>query len=211
MTDAEAEPALAARTDGYGRVTDASTPSWDATSGGRPPLSPGAALLPAQRRRLIGAYFTQEFAVEGAALFNPSIVAHPEQSGPPGSARFLMTLRAVGEGHISSIALRTGVIDGARRAGPRPASGVAAPPTPLPATYRRDAFEPSCATSPESLELGLRPRPAAATFTRGQLEAALADLLDQRLTRGSGVRAVDRLTWLADSNYAVDFPESSAL
>jgi len=63
------------------------------------------------RRQLIGAYFTQEYALEAAALFNPSIVAHPDQAGcPPGEVRFVMSLRAVGEGHLSSIEFRSGTI-----------------------------------------------------------------------------------------------------
>lgn len=67
----------------------------------------------AERRQLIGAYFTQEYSVEAAALFNPSIVAHPDQSGlSAGQLRFVMSARAVGEGHISSIEFRTGVFSG---------------------------------------------------------------------------------------------------
>src|SRR6188472_3845713 len=64
------------------------------------------------RRLLIGAYFTNEYAIEGAALFNPSIVPAPAQTGLSGGRqRFIMSLRAVGEGHISSIEFRTGSID----------------------------------------------------------------------------------------------------
>lgn len=64
-----------------------------------------------QRRLLAGAYLTMEYAVDSAALFNPSIVAHPDQSGvPAGAVRFIMSLRATGEGHVSSIVFRTGVI-----------------------------------------------------------------------------------------------------
>lgn len=70
--------------------------------------------LPEDRRLLIGAYFSHEYAFEAAALFNPSIVAHPDQDGTaPGEARFVMSLRAVGEGHVSSICFRTGVVDAA--------------------------------------------------------------------------------------------------
>lgn len=59
---------------------------------------------------LIGAFFSEEYSFEAAALFNPSIVAHPNQSGvPAGSIRFVLSLRAVGEGHISSITFRTGI------------------------------------------------------------------------------------------------------
>jgi predicted GH43/DUF377 family glycosyl hydrolase len=64
------------------------------------------------RRILIGAYFTMEYAIESAALFNPSMVPTADQSGlPDGSTRFLLSLRATGEGHISSIVFRNGVID----------------------------------------------------------------------------------------------------
>ncbi len=64
------------------------------------------------RKLLIGAYFTQEYSLESAALFNPSIVWHPDQSNlPEGSRRFILSLRATGEGHISSITFRTGLID----------------------------------------------------------------------------------------------------
>lgn len=62
---------------------------------------------------LIGAYFTMEYSIESAALFNPSIVPHPDQSNiPAGSVRFIMSLRATGERHISSIVFRTGIVDG---------------------------------------------------------------------------------------------------
>ena len=68
------------------------------------------------RRLLIGSYFTQEYALESAALFNPSMVWHPDQSGlPDGASRFILSLRATGEGHISSITFRSGVIDAKNR------------------------------------------------------------------------------------------------
>lgn len=64
------------------------------------------------KQLLIGAYFTMEYAIESAALFNPSIVPHPDQSGlEPGELRFIMSLRATGEGHISSIVFRSGIIE----------------------------------------------------------------------------------------------------
>jgi len=64
-----------------------------------------------EQRRLVGAYFLLEYSFEAAALFNPSIVAHPDQSGaPPGGRRFILSLRAVGEGHISSLTFRSGAI-----------------------------------------------------------------------------------------------------
>jgi len=63
------------------------------------------------QRRLIGAYFLHEYSFEAAALFNPSIVAHPNQSQvPEGSRRFILSLRAVGEGHVSSLTFRSGLV-----------------------------------------------------------------------------------------------------
>ncbi len=63
------------------------------------------------QKLLIGALFSMEYSIESAALFNPSIVPHPDQSLlPDGSIRFIMSLRATGEGHISSIVFRSGII-----------------------------------------------------------------------------------------------------
>src|SRR5260370_23349964 len=63
------------------------------------------------QRQLVGAYFLHEYSFEAAALFNPSIVSHPDQSGAPeGGRRFILSLRAVGEGHVSSLTFRSGSI-----------------------------------------------------------------------------------------------------
>jgi len=73
-------------------------------------LTPHAVLNRTQRC-LIGAYFLQEYSFEASALFNPSIVRHPDQSGAPESGcRYILSLRAVGEGHISSLTFRSGSI-----------------------------------------------------------------------------------------------------
>lgn len=72
---------------------------------------PQSTAISETKKMLIGSYFTMEYSIESAALFNPSIVPHPDQSGiPEGSLRFIMSLRATGEGHISSIVFRSGVI-----------------------------------------------------------------------------------------------------
>jgi hypothetical protein len=79
-------------------------------------LEPHAVLTKAQRY-LVGAYFLHEYSFEASALFNPSIVRHPDQSGAAagagaaaGGCRFILSLRAVGEGHISSLTFRSGSI-----------------------------------------------------------------------------------------------------
>lgn len=64
------------------------------------------------KRALLGAYFSQEYTVQSAAFFNPSIVKHPDQAQvPEGSMRFILSFRAVGEGHLSSIEFREGIVD----------------------------------------------------------------------------------------------------
>lgn len=164
------------------------------------------------RRRLIGAYFTQEYAVEAAALFNPSIVAHPDQAGcGPGELRFVMSLRAVGEGHLSSIEFRTGTIaaDGISIDEPAPfldtgqLRGV---------PYERDLFREKLAErghhgeDAQFLWSLLPPR-----FSRAELDAAVAQLSRQQVTRGDSAGLVDLLHWMAASNYEVGFDERHAL
>jgi predicted GH43/DUF377 family glycosyl hydrolase len=107
MSDAEVGRELARVSDGYGgrhRDLDAVLERHFLAIAHR---VPEAALLPAARRRLIGSYFTREVAVEAAALFNPSVVAHPTQDVPDG-LRFVMSARAVSEGHYSTVTFRSG-------------------------------------------------------------------------------------------------------
>jgi predicted GH43/DUF377 family glycosyl hydrolase len=87
------------------------------------------------RKALIGAYFCHEYSYTSAALMNPSIVPHPDQSGLlEGSLRIVLSLRAVGEGHISSIAFREGILnaDGSFSLMPQPPFAVAARATEQP-------------------------------------------------------------------------------
>ncbi len=81
------------------------------------------------QRQLIGAYFLHEYSFEASALFNPSIVRHPDQSGiAKGSLRFILSLRAVGEGHVSSLTFRSGVISADGSIGVDPTARLATSP-----------------------------------------------------------------------------------
>src|SRR5262249_50561942 len=85
--------------------------------------------ISAVRRELIGAYFCHEYSYAAAALMNPSVVLHPDQTGlSKGSHRVIMSLRAVGEGHISSIAFREGILSPGAQfdLGPEPPFAIAA-------------------------------------------------------------------------------------
>jgi hypothetical protein len=94
------------------------------------------------RRLLIGSYFLAEYSLESAALFNPSIVPHPDQTGvPPGALRFVLSLRATGEGHISSITFRTGIIRRDLTIVVDPAGGFLTEPRQIPnAVYEKALF-----------------------------------------------------------------------
>ncbi|HVB44098.1 MAG TPA: glycoside hydrolase family 130 protein [Streptosporangiaceae bacterium] len=165
------------------------------------------------RRRLIGAYFTQEYALEAAALFNPSMVAHPDQAGcPSGTARFVMSLRAVGEGHLSSIEFRTGTIGSDSEIRFDPPGRFLDTGCPRSVPYDRDLFQEKLT------ELGHNDENARflwstlpSRFTSAELDAALAELSNQHVTRGDSAVLADRVRWMAACNYAVDFDEQHAL
>ncbi len=95
-----------------------------------------------KRQALIGSYFSHEYSPESAALFNPSIVPHPDQTGlPAGSLRFILSLRATGEGHISSITFRTGTVSAQHRITLTPPVPFVAEPEPVHnATYEKALF-----------------------------------------------------------------------
>lgn len=100
------------------------------------------AVLNQTQRRLIGAYFMHEYSFEASALFNPSIVRHPDQSGAPeNGCRFILSLRAVGEGHISSLTFRSGTITADGSVTVDPTARLASVPKLKSATSRPDGEE----------------------------------------------------------------------
>ncbi len=165
------------------------------------------------RRQLIGAYFTHEYALEAAALFNPSMVIHPDQAGcQPGQARFVMSLRAVGEGHLSSIEFRTGTISAdAAIVFDSPGRFLDTGRT-RPVRYDRNLFArklTELGQDDENAQLLWSILPSR--FTDAELNAALAELCRQQLTRGDVTALVDRVGWMAASNYAVEFGADHSL
>jgi predicted GH43/DUF377 family glycosyl hydrolase len=173
---------------------------------------PETADASAERRELIGAYFTKEYSVEAAALFNPSLVAHPDQSGlAAGELRFIMSVRAVGEGHISSIEFRTGVLgpsDDVRIDDPgrHLVTGRAAPAT-ISRDFLRDALSVRADAAAANHLLSLLP----ARFDATHLDAALASVARDRLTRGSEAAIIERIRWIASCNYQLHFPPDRPL
>ncbi len=168
-----------------------------------------------ERRLLIGAYFTQEYSLESAALFNPSIVWHPDQANvPEGARRFILSLRATGEGHISSITFRCGLLHADARIELDPI----APFVSMPATHPHRSFEHKLFER-KLLELNLLNPFArdvlsrlAASFAMEDLEAALAAAGREARPRTREQETAARgMRSLALANYEVEYPEDSAL
>jgi predicted GH43/DUF377 family glycosyl hydrolase len=171
--------------------------------------------LPRIRRLHIGALFSGEYSLESTALFNPSIVPHPDQSNVPvGCLRVILSLRAIGEGHISSIEFRAGLIDEDGDVSLDPASKFVTMPEVLPnPRYKKRRF------LIKLHEMGVgNPHaeavmdPLGADFTRSELNASVAAI---RARTGFSTqdlsRTLDCVQWLADSNYEIRFDPELAL
>jgi len=173
--------------------------------------------MPAMSRRrglLLGAYFTSEYSIESVALFNPSIVAHPDQSGlPEGSRRFIVSLRATGEQHISSIAFRSGVIDRDNNITIDEITPYVAQANPIPdARYVKQVFAlklTEMGAYNEIAEAILEMLPEEFTYHELRETCAAVD--------GNGSPAdlitstIDAIRWLAKSNYHISFNHGRAI
>ncbi len=171
--------------------------------------------LSENRRLLIGAYFTQEYALESAALFNPSIVPHPDQSNlSAGELRFVMSLRAVGEGHISSIVFRSGVIrNDLQIKVDEPSCYVTTPRLVPDSRYDNDLFHRKLAelglSTPFVNEvLGGLPE----SFTLGELESQLKKTYrEHRSDRDELSQVAEQVIMLAKSNYELQYTTNQML
>lgn len=177
--------------------------------------------LGTSRRTLLGAYVSHEYSLEGAALTNPSIVPHLDQTGvPEGSIRALITLRAVGEGHISSIEFRTGLVD---------ADGevtVDEPDLPSVGSVRQPVFDRAVFEATMAELVGADQPPRRQERRRSPIDVALQQLPERFTTEEleSVVRRIEAelgssdavtlalrtLRWLAASNYEIAFPASAS-
>lgn len=196
------------------RHIDVETPLKEHFSKVQPHILTQRPLSPA-RQLLIGALFSGEYALESSALFNPSMVPHPDQSGlAEGGLRFIMSLRATGEGHISSIEFRTGVISASGDIGVHAVSRYVTVPGVVPnPSYRKRIF------AIKLHEMGFDNAGASAvldplgeTFTRSDLAHAVSHARNEALPNpGEFDRTLECIQWLADSNYELLFPSQLAL
>jgi predicted GH43/DUF377 family glycosyl hydrolase len=175
-------------------------------------LDPGAQPSP-QRQKLIGAFFTHEYSPESAALFNPSIVPHPDQSGlPKGALRFILSLRATGEGHISSITFRTGTISAQDRITLTPPIPFATEPERVPnIAYDKGLFAHKLQEAGVQNDFCRRVLDQLhEDFNLKELRQVLAASgLTADTTDATATRAARGILLLAESNYEVNFAPDS--
>ncbi len=161
------------------------------------------------QKTLIGAYFTMEYSIESAALFNPSIVPHPDQSHlEKDSLRFIMSLRATGEGHVSSIVFRSGVLDRSNTFLFDPISDyVETPDVHLYSVYDRHLFQLKLNEMHACNEVTthiLDQLPQAFTYDelKEKIEALCATPV---FTEARQHETFKIINWLANSNYEMSF------
>ncbi len=161
------------------------------------------------RRLLIGAYFSQEYALESAALFNPCMVWHPDQTRlAAGSRRFILSLRATGEGHISSITFRSGVIDAGNQIRmDEPTRFVAAPDLVPNALYEKALFHRKLTElGINGVLTGLVMAALAERFTLAELSSTLRNVLRHHRERQGEFEPVSQsILSLAKANYMIRF------
>lgn len=170
---------------------------------------PDVGSLSEQCRLLIGSYFTAEYSVEAAALFNPSMVQVPSHKiDPKGSCRFIMSFRATGEGHISSIEFRSGIVDKNNDIYFDPLSNyVRTPRIHTDTTYDLALFRLKLAdmkVSKRAADWLFEDMPAQFTFS--QLEKKISEHHDGYQIRAEDkLHAIEKSMWMARSNYEIMF------
>jgi len=164
------------------------------------------------RRMLNGAYLTAEYSIESAALFNPSIVPHHNQRNlPAGAVRIIMSLRATGEGHVSSIVFRTGVIYSDHQIQIDPCSRFTKPVRIVPdKEYEKPLFRRKLqeigvngvVMDPVMDRLG-------DSFTSSQLEHAITEARATMPVTSQIEESLQDIGWLAHSNYQLELPREA--
>ncbi|MEU7840107.1 glycoside hydrolase family 130 protein [Micromonospora sp. NPDC049114] len=164
-------------------------------------------------RLLVGAYFSHEYAVEAAALCNPSMVAHPDQSGlSAGQLRVAVSLRQIGEGHLSSVGFASAVLGPGRQLTVADRSGPLVVGQRTGVRHRRDLLvaglaEKDCDNEVTATVLDALPdRYDEATFER-----VLGDLPPDLLSRSTGLDTLEHLRRTNAGSYATAFPAGTAL
>lgn len=169
--------------------------------------------LPQNRKLLIGAYFTHEYSIESAALFNPSIVRYPDQKfvAPEDGTRYIMSFRAVGEGHISSIVFRLGVFDQNNQYYMSPVSPFVYTPERIPSSNceKEKYLEELNYFNADPELVGKVFDPIPEIFSFHELNNSILKVEQEIGFNPTWNETKDLIYWISDSNYEIVFPENS--
>lgn len=160
------------------------------------------------RMALIGAAFTSEYAIEGAALCNPSMVVHPDQTEmSSGSVRFVMSVRGIGEGHRSSIGFRTGVVSASGQPSIDECPPYVAAGTTGAGLLDAEVFRVELARLGDAGDAAAYVFDSlGSSFSRVDLDRQLARLRTHLSTRGRAPETIAEIQAIAERSYRVEFP-----
>ncbi len=165
--------------------------------------------LPLNKKLILGAYFTMEYSIESAALFNPSIIPHPDQGRlNDGELRVIISFRAVGEGHMSSIIFKEGIVDKNGIIKMKPSSNLVEKAKVIPdATYNKKDFILKLKDLGFYQAIKKLLDELLDEFTQSELEKAIDKFRKENNLAPVHDRAFETLYWLIRSNYEIEFDD----
>ena len=170
--------------------------------------------LSLKRKLLVGSYFTMEYSIESAAFFNPSIVEDPDQTDlEEGQKRIIVSFRATGEGHISSIVFRRGIIDKNNNLNfAQPGKLVDIPEVVKRHVYNKNAFLKKLDEMNIHKDVvGMVMNRLGDTFIYGELQASIAETQKNIEITPTTKKVIQSMSWLANSHYEVTFSLDTAI
>jgi len=170
--------------------------------------------LTKEEKLLIGSYFTMEYSIESAAFFNPSIVEDPDQTAlGEGEKRVIVSFRATGEGHVSSIVFRSGVIDKDNNLHFNgPGDLVDIPEAVKRHIYDKKSFLEKLQEMNVQEELiGMVMDRLGDQFTYGELQASITESMEKNSLNDLQRKVIKDCNWLANSHYEITFSLDTAL
>ncbi len=168
-----------------------------------------------KRKMLIGAYFTHEYSIESAAFFNPSVIESPNQDHlEDGEKRIIVSFRATGEGHVSSIVFRSGIIDRNHNLHFKPVNNLVE----MPEVVKRTEYNKKLYLQKLD-EMNIHKdivdqimAPLNDYFTYGDLQRSIRSTVDNNTTLSvSKKNVINSLVWLADSHYEIQFSDDTTI
>ncbi len=170
--------------------------------------------LPQEKKLLVGAYYTMEYSIESAAFFNPSIMEDPDQTAlGVGEKRVIVSFRATGEGHISSIVFRSGVIDKDNNLTFKPPGNLVDIPEAVKKhVYDKQTFLEKLSEMQVQEDLvGMVMDPLGDQFVYGDLQASIEACMRNGELSTVQKKVIKDINWLANSHYEISFSMDTAI